>query len=157
MTHAPGPPPRTTAQATAAPGPDPARLAGVLARTWLEVQARRRPLAQLAPLLAPAVLRRLSVQIPALGQVTEHEPARVRRVTTRHPTDRACEAVVTVDHGERTTAIAVRLECHHGRWRVVELAPPEAGLPALRTSSSPVRTPRPDAFDEVLAEVGEQA
>jgi hypothetical protein len=152
-----GPAPRTTTAGTTAPGVEPGRLAGLLARAWLEVRARRRPLTQLSPLVAPAVLRRLAVQIAPADQARCIGPARVRRVTVSQPTEVACEAVVLVDQGERTTAIAVRLERHHGRWRAVDLAAPEAGLPALRTASCPVRQRRPDAFDEVLAEVGEDA
>lgn len=152
-----GPGPRTTELATSAPGPDPARLAGLLARAWLEVRARRRPLAQLAPLLAPAVLRRLAVQVAPADDDAARCPARVRSVIAREPSASACEAVVVVDQGKRTSAIAVRLERHRGSWRVVELAAPEAGMPALRTASCPTTHRPPDAFDEVLAEIGEDA
>jgi hypothetical protein len=151
------PPPRFGDTATSHPGPEPSRLAGLLARAWLEVRARRRPLGQLAPHLAPAVVRRLAVQIAPVGDDSAAQPARVRRVTATRPSATACEAVVIVEQGERTTAIAVRLERHHGAWRATELAAPEAGLPALRTSSCPSPRPSPDAFDEVLAEVGEEA
>ena len=149
------PAPRVADTATILPGPEPSRLAGLLARAWLEVRARRRPLGQLAPHVAPAVLRRLAVQIAPAGDDTAAQPARVRRVTAARPSATACEAVVVVEQGERTTAIAVRLERHRGAWRATELAAPEAGLPALRTASCPSTRPPPDAFDEVLAEVGE--
>jgi hypothetical protein len=151
------PAPRFGDTATSHPGPEPSRLAGLLARAWLEVRARRRPLGQLAPHLAPAVLRRLAVQIAPVGDDAAAQPARVRRVTATRPSATACEAVVVVEQGERTTAIAVRLERHRGGWRATELAAPEAGLPALRTASCPSTRRPPDAFDEVLAEVGEDA
>lgn len=149
------PPARVRTSARNLPGPDPVRLAGLLARTWLEVRARRRPLEQLAPYLSPAVRRRLAGQVAARGDARAHQAARVRRVVASAPCPLVCEAVVVIAQGGRTTAIAVRLERHRGRWRAVELAAPEAGLPALRTASAP-RDHRPaDAFDEVLAEVGE--
>lgn len=143
--------------ATSHPGPEPARLAGLLARGWLEVRARRRPLRQLAPHLAPAVLRRLEAQVAPPGDRAAAQPARVRRITATRPSQTACEAVVVVEQGGRTTAIAVRLERHRGAWRAVELAAPESGLPALRTASRASTRPRPDAFDEVLAEIGDDA
>lgn len=157
MSQAVDPPPHDRGLTTAGPGPEPARLAGLLARAWLEVRVRRRPLAQLEPLLAPAVVRRLKAQVVPCGAVDASGPARVRRVRASRPSATACEAVVLVDQDARTTAIAVRLERHRGRWRAVELAAPESGLPALRTSSCPVDRHLPDAFDEVLAEVGEDA
>jgi hypothetical protein len=147
------PPAATTRPLTERPpGPDPARAAGLIVRTWLEVRAGRRPLAQLDPLVAPAVLRRLASQLPT------HPPAGapiplVRRVRASFPSAMACEACVTVlDASGRITAIAVRLERNLGRWRVVELMAPEAGLPPLTTSSfRDGHRPR-DAFDEVLEE-----
>ena len=142
--------------ASAPPGPDPQRLAGLLVRAWLEVRARRRPLMQLTPLLAPAVRRRLAIQIAPRGDHHSRQPARVRRVRASSPSPSVCEAVVVVEQADRTTAFAVRLERHRGAWRAVELAAPEAGLPALRTASLPPGHHMPDAFDEVLAEVGEE-
>lgn len=153
--HEGHPPPRVRTPATTLPGPDPVRLAGLLARTWLEVRARRRPLAQLAPYLSPAVRRRLAGQVAPRDDARVLEAARVRRVWASSPCPLVCEAVVVVVQGDRTTALAVRLERHRGRWRAVELAAPEAGLPALRTASSPQDHRPADAFDEVLAEVGE--
>lgn len=130
-------------------GPDPARLAAVLTRAWLEVRAGRRALAQLAPVVTPAVLDRLAAQLDRKhhGGVVP----RVRRVTVSHPNPDACEACVTVEDDQgRTTAFALRLERHKGAWRVVELAAPEAGLAPLPATSAMPRAR--DAFDEVLAE-----
>jgi hypothetical protein len=134
------------------PGPDPARLAGLLVRSWLEVRAGRRPLGQLAPLLAPAVLRRLTSQLPTpLPMATA--VAQVRNVRATFPSPTACEACVTVrDQTGRTTAIAVRLERNLGRWRVVELMAPEAGLQPLASASFPDGYHVRDAFDEALEE-----
>jgi hypothetical protein len=135
------------------PGPDPCRLAGMLARSWLEVRERRRPLAQLAPLLAPSLQRRLEHQLMRSAPSRYH-PTRVRRVTASWPSTDACEAAVVVERGGRTTAIAVRLERHLGAWRVVELTAPEDGLPPLPTASLPAGHRRRDAFDEALEEAG---
>jgi hypothetical protein len=135
------------------PGPDPARLAGLLVRVWLEVRAGRRPIAQLAPLVAPAARRRLAAQLtrPVGVAVT----ARVRTVRTFAPGPDAWEACVLVDQGGRTTAVAVRLERHRGAWRAVELTAPEAGLPALPTASLGAEVPIRDAFDEAAEEAGD--
>ena len=149
------PPPRVRAAGHDLPGPDPARLAALLARTWLEIRARRRPLTQLEPLLSPAVRRRLASQVAGAGDTRSLAPARVRTVWTTAPEPSVCEAVVLVAQEGRITAIALRLERHRGRWRAVELAAPESGLPALRTASADHHRRLPDAFDEVLAEVGD--
>lgn len=130
------------------PAPDPARLAVVLARLWLEVRAGRRPLRQLTPLLSPAARRRLAAQLTA--DPTEAPAARIRRVVATHPAPDACEATVLVERRGRTTAIAVRLERHRGAWRAVELTAPETGMAALPTASLPADHRPRDAFDEVL-------
>ena len=155
MTMPPSRPPATNRHPTHPPGPDPARLAGVLARAWLEVREGRRPLRQLAPLVAPSVQRRLLAQMPTNPPPPRSPRARVRRVVATTPSRNACEAVVLIEQGARTTAIAVRLERHRGAWRVVELTAPETGFRPLTTASLPAGAPRRDAFDEVLEEAGE--
>lgn len=137
------------------PGPDPAGLAALLARTWLEVRAGRRPLSQLEPLVAPAVHRRLASQLPRRAWADHHPAIRVRRVVATTPQSDVCEATVLVDQDDRTTAIAVRLERHRGAWRAVELTAPEAGLPPLPTASLSSGAVLRDAFDEVFEEAGE--
>jgi hypothetical protein len=137
------------------PGPDPVRLAALLARTWLEVRAGQRPLAQLRPLVAPAVHHRLAAQLSPRIAGAPGPPARIRKVVARWPSERACEATVLVEQAGRTTALAIRLEPHRGTWRAVELSAPEAGLPALSTASLPAHHRVRDAFDEVLEEAGE--
>jgi hypothetical protein len=79
----------------------------------------------------------------------------VRTVRTFAPSRDACEASVLVEHGGRTTALAIRLERHRGRWRAVELTAPEAGLSGLTTASLGPDTPVRDAFDEAAEEAGE--
>lgn len=155
MTMPPNRPPATNRHPSHPPGPDPARLAGLLARAWLEVREGRRPLRQLAPLVAPSVQRRLLAQMPTVPPPPRSPRARVRRVVATTPSRNACEAVVLIEQGARTTAIAVRLERHRGAWRVVELTAPETGFRPLTTASLPAGAPRRDAFDEVLEEAGE--
>ena len=135
--------------------PDPARLAAVLARAWLEVHAGRRSLPQLRPLLSPATYRRLASQLRTTPPVPASDGPHVRRVVSTHPAPGACEATVLVERDGRISAIAVRLERHRGAWRAVELTPPEAGLPPLPTRSLPPGHRPRDAFDEVLEEAGE--
>lgn len=138
------------------PGPDPVRLAGLLARAWLEVRAGHRPLSQLTPLISPAARRRLQSQV-AEAPAARHigPPPRVRRLIDFTPAADVREVTVLLDHAGRTTAIAVRMERHRGAWRAVELTAPEAGLPPLPTASlGRGHTPR-DAFDEVFEEAGD--
>lgn len=135
------------------PGTDPVRLAGALAYAWLEVRAGRRPLSQLAPLLSPAARRRLVAQLPApRSSATGRGPVRVRRVVASAPTETVREVAVVVEQQHTTTAIAVRMECHRGGWRAVELTAPESGLAPLPTASLPATHRVRDAFDEVLNE-----
>jgi len=135
--------------------PDPADLARLLTLVWFEVQAGRRPFAQLAPLVAPALRRRLLAQLPRRPKPPTSLPTRIRRIIASSPSDRAHEVCVLVEHDGRVTALAVRLERHRGVWRAVELTAPEAGLTPLATSSHPLGPPR-DAFDEVLEEFGDE-
>lgn len=131
--------------------PDPVRLARGVAAAYLEVEAHRRPLAQLEPILAPALRARLAATMrhaprgvpgPALHSVLN--------VRADQPARGAVDAAVVVRRGERVGALTVRLERHRGAWRVVELSSPEAGLPAARTRSLPDASLAPDAFDQVL-------
>jgi hypothetical protein len=147
----PTPARHTTPLAGRPPGPDPRRLAGLLARSWMEVREGRRPLAQLAPLLAPSLQRRLEHLLVA-GPRADHHPTRIRCVTASWPTPTACETAVIVERDGRTTALAVRLERHLGAWRVVELTAPEDGLRPLATASLPDDYRRRDAFDETCEE-----
>jgi hypothetical protein len=149
VTRPPGRPPTGTTRPVTrrSPLPDPGRLASLLVRTWLEVRAGRRSLDQLAPLVTPAVLRRLAPQVTVGCDAPP--PDHVRTVRVDAPSPLAREASVMVrDTTGRTTAVAVRLERNLGRWRVTELMAPEAGLPPLATASFPDGYHRRDAFDE---------
>lgn len=127
------------------------RFVAWLVRAVHEVTAGVRPYPQVAPLLAPTLARRLTLQL----RRREHRPAAeltVRRVLLDPPTPTgALEGTAIVEHGGRVRALAVRLEQHRDVWRATELTAPEAGLPALSTASAP-RRHEPDAFDVAAAE-----
>jgi hypothetical protein len=134
------------------PPPDPARLAVLLVRLTAEVAAGRRPVAQLEPLLAPTLLRRLAAQLRP-GIERPQEPPHVRRVVVAPPTPTgAVETTVLLEAGGRITALAVRLERHRGLWRATELTAPESGYRALPTRSDPLQRRGSDAFDEAAEE-----
>jgi hypothetical protein len=149
------PTPRRAAATTprTATAPDPDRLARLLVRTWLEVRHGRRPFAQLSPLVAPALRRRLLTQLPRRPILDGAPCIRIGRVIACQPLVDVYEAAVLVERDGRTTAVAVRLERHRGAWRAVELTAPEAGLNPLTTASRsrPAGRPR-DAFDEARDE-----
>jgi hypothetical protein len=69
-------------------------------------------------------------------------PAAVLSTTSFHPTAGVAEGAVILSCDGRVRAFCVRLEQERGRWRIVDLAPPEGGLaPAVtmasRTGASP--------------------
>ncbi len=141
---------RTTHARPRSGRPDPVELAGLLTRVWLEVSVGRRPLSQLEPLVAPALLRQLRVQLAR--RTLQPATARIRILTTRdcRPAKAVREVSVVVAIDDRVSALAIRLERHQGAWRAVELTAPEAGLAPLRTASRPDPYRPRDAFDEVL-------
>ena len=111
-------------------------LVAALARWYWEVLDGRRDPRQLRRLLSPVCLERVR---HAAGQQhrarragdadTEARPV-VRRTLVSWVGD-VCEAVALVQRGPRTTAVTVVLQRHAGRLRVVDLARPEGGTPAL--------------------------
>jgi hypothetical protein len=105
----------------------PPRAAAVFAdaalRRVLEVVDRRRPVAQLRRLLAPAQFDAVS----SLTRSGSHQgPAVLRRVRLRSATVTgdeitAAEVFATYTRGPRVRAIAGRVELVDGRWLVVAL------------------------------------
>jgi hypothetical protein len=105
----------------------PPRAAAVFAdtalRRILEVTDRRRPVAQLRPLLAPSLVD----TVASLTRTTSHEGAAVlRRVRLRSASivdheATAAEVFATYTRGPRVRAIACRVELVKGRWLVVAL------------------------------------
>lgn len=111
---------------------DPERFAHAVARVFLEVEAGRRPLRQLGPVLAPALQARLAVAARRPGPGPTLDAVVAVRSSRPHPD--ACDAAVVVRRGERVGVLVVRLEWHNAAWRVVELARPEDRTPAVATS-----------------------
>lgn len=108
-------------------GPDTrvaAAFADAALRRVLEVIDRRRPLAQLRPLLAAGLVDSL---LSGAARGTECGPARLRRVHAQisRPDGTAAEVVANYTRGTRVHAIACRIEqvpCATGSgWLVVAL------------------------------------
>jgi hypothetical protein len=131
-------PRRPTGQSEAAPAvvmSPPMRQAAIFAdtalRRVLEVIDRRRPAAQLRPLLAPSLVDSVvSVGRAAAGPAAGQEGAAVLRrmrlqPVGRHKPDTAAEVFGTYSRGERIHAIACRVEqvraVNGQRWLVVAL------------------------------------
>ncbi len=103
--------------------PDPARLAALVARVFLEVETGRRPLAQLRELLSPELYAHLRGQTGATPRCTGARNV-VRATVSRVDAD-TYDAAVVVRRGARAGSLALRLERRDGAWQVVELARPE--------------------------------
>jgi hypothetical protein len=104
--------------------PLPPRSALVFANTALrrvlEVADRRRPIAQLRPLVAPALID----TVIGLTRAPQTAVATLRRVRLRMVDgDEGNQAEVfgTYTRGPRSLAIAARIELHRDRWRIVAL------------------------------------
>jgi hypothetical protein len=111
--------------------PDPSSQAAVPAKPWIarlvqalaEVLAGDRPLAQLAPYLAPPVYagidRRLAGSPRRAGRLPAVPAVRCLRVCEPRPG--VAEVAAVVRRGQRTRAMALRLEAIDGRWRCTAL------------------------------------
>jgi Family of unknown function (DUF6459) len=86
-------------------------------RRVLEVVDRRRPLAQLRPLVAPALID----TVTALARAPHTAAATLRRVRVRTVDGEAAEMFATYTRAHRVRAIAGRIEQVDGRWRIVAL------------------------------------
>ncbi|GAB2487953.1 Rv3235 family protein [Jatrophihabitans fulvus] len=124
------PPPRPTPLPLAAtpprpPGlPDPARWGYVLIVGLIEAAAGRRPLPQLGAMLSPSILRGLGHDLEPVGTTGPRHwlhRAAVRTVRASEPAEGAAELSVTLEVGDRVRAMALRLDEHHGRWRLTRL------------------------------------
>jgi Family of unknown function (DUF6459) len=115
--------PRPLRPAPAAPpaAPRPAALfADTVLRRVLEVIDRRRPAAQLRPLLTPPLLAMVGTH----ARLQHAAPARLRRVRLRAAGSgsTAAEVFATYVRGERVRAIAARVELvGPDRWQLVAL------------------------------------
>lgn len=132
----------------------PARFAALLVRAMAEVLAGQRPYRQIEPFLAPGLTRRLVVALRD-PRPRPSGDLRVRRVVAAPPTPNGgIEATVVIERAGRVSAVAVRLERHHGLWRATELTAPEAGYAPLATASAGGGRRR-DAFGETASRVAQ--
>lgn len=113
------------------PDPMPPRAALLFAdaalRRVLEVVDRRRPIAQLRPLVTPALIDTVTslTRAPQTGG-TAHPKGRetaatLRRVRVRMVDADAAEVFGTYSRGPRLLAVAARIELHRDRWRITAL------------------------------------
>jgi hypothetical protein len=113
---------RTTRHLRPAPRPPrdplPPRAAMLFAdaalRRVLEVVDRRRPIAQLRPLVTPALID----TVTALTRAPHTAAATLRRVRVRMVDSESAEVFGTYTRGPRTLAVAARIELHRDRWRI---------------------------------------
>jgi hypothetical protein len=109
-----------------APPPAAAAFADAALRRVLEVIDRRRPIAQLRPMLTPPLLDMVFTLTRGSGPAKAAVLRRVRLRTaavdeceSRQPM--AAEVFATYSRGQRVRAIAGRIEVKEGRWRLVAL------------------------------------
>ncbi len=112
-----------TRVATAGPGlPDPRAWGGRLAQAVSEVLAGDRPISQLVRFTDEAVFADLNRRVRLLGLTTTatargaKERSSIRSVRVCTPTDEVAEVAAHVRHGDRSRAIALRLEIRRNRW-----------------------------------------
>lgn len=109
--------------------PDPGPLCAGVALAAIEAIQGERPLARLTRWLAPDVREALAEAVAAAALARASTGERpvprlrtgVRRVRVTRPTPTIVEACVVVPDAGRVRAVALRLEVHHGSWRVVSL------------------------------------
>ncbi|MDT5183668.1 MAG: hypothetical protein QOJ20_2561 [Mycobacterium sp.] len=86
-------------------------------RRVMEVVDGRRPIAQLRPLVAPALID----TVTALTRAPHTAAATLRRVRLRMIDGEAAEVFGSYTRGPRVLAVAARIELHRDRWRIVAL------------------------------------
>jgi hypothetical protein len=101
--------------------PAAAAFADAALRGVLEVIDRRRPLAQLRPLLAAGLVDSLLAAAERHGD--RRMPARLRRVHTQPVGDGTAEVAASYTRGDQVHVIACRIERDgpDGRWQLVAL------------------------------------
>jgi hypothetical protein len=106
--------------------PDARIFAGRLVQAMLEVMVAVRPLAQLVRWTNEDVYRLLARRVRITGHETvltrrQMAPGRVRSIHLSEPRDNIVEVCAIVQHRQRATAIALRLEGVDGRWQCTAL------------------------------------
>ncbi|GIG39664.1 hypothetical protein Cph01nite_14260 [Cellulomonas phragmiteti] len=108
----------------AEPVTDAGRFAHGVGLACVEVALGRRPAAQLARWVVPAVLESLQERADLVrrsGVLTHSRVPTARRVRVCPVDGHTAEACLVVDDGVRVRAVALRLEAHRGAWRVATL------------------------------------
>jgi hypothetical protein len=99
--------------------------AGQFAQAAVEVAGGERPVIQLLRWTGEQVYadleRRATLVTRARGQASRRIRPQVRSVHACSPTPDSAEVSVHVRHGERSRALALRMERHRGRWLCVVL------------------------------------
>lgn len=117
----------TTDMRPSGPAPAPTEWAGRFVQAVVEVIAGDRPLQQLVRWTSGRVYADLNRRVRILGLTTSAasryrtERAHVRSVHVFQPRPDAAEVAAHVRHGDRSRAVAARLETHQGRWRCTAL------------------------------------
>ncbi|QNE21008.1 hypothetical protein F1D05_27745 [Kribbella qitaiheensis] len=102
--------------------PDPQAWASKLVQAVAEVLAGDRPISQLVRFTDSTVFGELNRRVRVLGLTTTatarglKERSAVRSVHVCNPATEVAEVAAHVRYGERSRAIALRLEVHRGRW-----------------------------------------
>ena len=113
-----------------------------LVRTLVEMEQGMRPTDSLDHHASRAAARRIRKVVHGARRTgtgsgrTRVAPPKVRRSSYSHPSAGVTEGVVIVERAARTRAYCVRLEQEQDRWRIVELAPVDAGLKPAVTAAS---------------------
>jgi hypothetical protein len=103
------------------PVADPARVAQTLCGPLVEVCVGARSPSQVARWVAPRVLARLRERARLSAAVATACGVPVVRRLVTCDLGLAVEVAAAVDDSRRTRAVAMRLEPHHGLWRVTAL------------------------------------
>jgi hypothetical protein len=107
----------------APPPPAAAAFADAVLRRVLEVIDRRRPIAQLRPMLTPALLDMVFALTRSAGpdKAAVLRRVRLRTACVDEHQSAAAEVFASYTRGQRVRAIAGRIEVTDGRWRMVAL------------------------------------
>lgn len=107
-----------TAHAPLAPPPQAAAFADAAMRRVLEAMDRRRPMAQLRPLLADGPFSAVMARAARTPAATT---ARLCKLRVRACDDTTAEIFGTFGRGKRVRAFAGRIQHTHDRWLIVAL------------------------------------
>jgi len=116
-----------------------------IVRTMTEMEQGLRPIGALDTISSPMAARRIrklvhGARMSGTGtdgrRRTRVSPSTILSSSSCHPTAGVTEGVVIVAFEERTRPYCIRLEQEGDLWRLVELAPPDAGLRAAVTEAS---------------------